>query len=214
MDAGFLEHLRNVATFEVRDFVSDLCRLGTVFEYYSALQKVRFRHDVATGRRLFYEGRVCNSLSFLEKYRQYTDDAEYLKHFNEDYNDRISDALEMFPDFKMRVKQNPKTHKTEMSAEIHTVFDIAWYAFARMVSDIAPPADTDMNYMYSHGSILSCMACGEYFVRHSSRQRYCDNPNCKAERNNRKARAYYQRKKSSNHCRQLKRDCRNAQKRK
>ena len=39
-------------------------------------------------------------------------------------------------------------------------------------------------------------ACGEYFVRHSSRQRYCSNPNCQAERNNRKARAYYQRKKA------------------
>lgn len=29
-----------------------------------------------------------------------------------------------------------------------------------------------------------------------SRQRYCDNPNCQAERNNRKARAYYMRKKA------------------
>lgn len=197
MDANFLEHLRNLATFEVRDFISDLCRLGTVFEYYSALQEVRLRHDVAVGRSLYYEGRICDSLPFLEKYRQYTDDAEYLKHFNEDYDDRIFDALEMFPDFKMRVKQDKKSHKTEMSAEIHTVFDIAWYAFARMVSDVAPPADTDMNYMYSQGSILTCMACGQYFVRHSSRQRYCDNPNCKAERNNRKARAYYQRKKIS-----------------
>lgn len=108
----------------------------------------------------------------------------------------VFDALEMFPDFKMRVKQDPKTHKAEMSAEIHSVFDIAWYAFARMVADVAPPADVDMDYEFSQGSILTCMCCGEYFVRHSSRQRYCDNPNCKAERNNRKARAYYKRKKA------------------
>ena len=86
-------------------------------------------------------------------------------------------------------------HKIEMGAEVHSVFDIAWYAFARLAANVAPPADQDPDYMFSRGSILTCMACGEYFVRHSSRQRYCDNPNCQAERNNRKARAYYERKK-------------------
>lgn len=196
MDPYFLEHLQLYATFEVKKFISDLCKLGTVFEYYDVLQKVRYAHDVPTGRNLYYEGRICDSLRFLEKYRQYTDDTEYLEHFNADYDDRIFDALKMFPDFKMRVKQDKKTHKTEMCAEIHSVFDIAWYAFARIVADVAPPADVDMDYMFSQGSILTCMCCGGYFVRHSSRQRYCDNPDCKAERNNRKARAYYKRKKA------------------
>ncbi len=60
-----------------------------------------------------------------------------------------------------------------------------------MVADVAPPADVDMDYEFSQGSILTCMCCGEYFVRHSSHQQYCDNPNCKAKRNNHKARAYY-----------------------
>ena len=78
---------------------------------------------------------------------------------------------------------------------VQSVFDIAWYTFARLVADVAPPIDKDMDYFESQGSILTCMACGEYFVRHSSRQRYCNNPNCQAERNNRKARAYYERKK-------------------
>ena len=197
MDPYFLKRLQQYATFEVRDFVSDLCKLGTAFEYYDALQKIRCNYDVAAGRKLYYEGRVCDSLPFLEKYRHYTDDTEYLEHFNEDYDDRIFDAFEMFPDFKMRLKQNRKTHKAEMTAEIHSVFDIAWYTFARMIADVAPRADTDKDYMFSQGSILTCMACGEYFVRHSSRQRYCDNPSCKAERNNRKARAYYQRKKAA-----------------
>lgn len=196
VNAAFREWLQRRATFEVRDFVSDVCRLGTAFEYYDALQKIRCSHDVSAGRGLYYEGHICDSLPFLEKYRQYTDDAEYLEHVNADYDDRLFDLLEMFPDFKMRVKQDRKTHKAEMCAEIHSVFDIAWYAFARMVADVAPPADTDLDYMFSQGSILTCMGCGEYFVRHSSRQRYCDNPACKAERNNRKARAYYKRKKA------------------
>ncbi|MDU2095690.1 MAG: hypothetical protein E7E73_03190 [Negativicoccus succinicivorans] len=108
------------------------------------------------------------------------------------------DSLEMFPDFNMRVKQNRKKHTAEMCAEIHSAFDIAWYSFVRMVADVDPPVDVDMDYDFSQGSILTCMCYGEYFVRHSSRQRYCDNPNCKAERNNRKARAYYNRKKTDN----------------
>ena len=196
LDLYFYEFLQNRATFDARYFVTDLCKLGTAFEYYDVLQKVRIEHDVSAGRNLYYEGNICDSLPFLEKYRRYTGDAEYLEHFNADYNDRVFDLLEMFPDFKLRVKQNPKTHKAEMMAEIHSVFDIAWYSFARMVADVAPPADDDLNYMFSQGSILTCMCCGEYFVRHSSRQRYCDNPDCKADRNNRKSRAYYKRKKA------------------
>ena len=119
-----------------------------------------------------------------------------MQSVTEDYDSRVFDLTEMFPDIRMRLKQNRKTHKIEMGAEVHSVFDIAWYAFARMVANVAPPADPDPDYMFSQGSILTCMACGEYFVRHSSRQRYCSNPNCQAERNNRKARAYYQRKKA------------------
>ena len=173
-----------------------MCKLGAAFEYHYALEEVKKHHNASAGRNLYYEGRVCDSLPFLEKYRQIADDGEYVQRVTKDYDSRVFDLTEMFPDIRMRLKQNRKTHKIEMGAEVHSVFDIAWYAFARMVANVAPPADPDPDYMFSQGSILTCMACGEYFVRHSSRQRYCSNPNCQAERNNRKARAYYQRKKS------------------
>ncbi|MBQ3431962.1 MAG: CGNR zinc finger domain-containing protein [Clostridia bacterium] len=199
-DADFHDYLKYYASFSVRDFVSDLCKIGAAYEYYDALQKVKYQKDAATGRTFYYEGRACDSMPFLEKYKEYTDDSEYLKHFNADYDKRVFDLLEMFPDFTMRVKQNPKTHKMELCADLYSVFDIAWYTFARMVSDVAPPIDDDLNldYEFSEGSILTCMACGNYFVRRSSRQRYCNNPDCQAERNNRKARAYYKRKKIEN----------------
>ena len=120
---------------------------------------------------------------------------KHLAEIDRSCNNRL-EIIYMFPDFRLCLKLNGKTGKVEMGADIRNVFDIAWYTFARMVADIAPPQDTDPNYMYPQGSILTCMACGVYFVRHSSRQRYCDNPNCQAERNNRKARAYYKRKKA------------------
>ena len=183
-------------TFDVSDFVKDLCKLGAAFEYYDVLRKVRYEHDVESGRALYYEGRICDSMPFLEKFRHCGTDEEYLKEFNEQYYDLRHNVLEMFPDIRWRLKENKKTGKIEMGAEVNSVFDIAWYSFARLVADVAPPIDDDLNYMYSQGSVLTCMACGRYFVRHSSRQRYCNDPDCQAKRNNRKAKAYYDRQKA------------------
>ena len=44
---------------------------------------------------------------------------------NTDYNDHVLDLLESFPNFKMCVKQNFKTYKAEMVADIYFVFGIA-----------------------------------------------------------------------------------------
>lgn len=53
------------------------------------------------------------------------DDGEYVQRVTEDYDSRVFDLTEMFPDIRMRLKQNRKTHKIEMGAEVHSVFDIA-----------------------------------------------------------------------------------------
>lgn len=45
---------------------------------------------------------------YIEKYRKFKDDVEYLEHFDADYNDRAFGLLEIFSNFQMRVKQNPK----------------------------------------------------------------------------------------------------------
>lgn len=185
----------NWGTFDVKDFINDLCKLGSAYEYYDVIKRVHVEHDVTCGRALYYEGRICDSKPFLEKFRHCETDDEYLAEFNIEYDDLMLNVMESIPDIRMRLQKNKKTGKIEMGADVQSVFDIAWYTFARLVADVAPPIDKDMNYFESQGSILTCMACGEYFVRHSSRQRYCNNPNCQAERNNRKARAYYERKK-------------------
>lgn len=192
-DPYSMERLQRMATFAVKDFVDDLCRLGTVFEYNDALNKVRWKHGISAGRNLYYDGRVCESIPFLERYRLIEDDGEYLERVKSDYNELVFNLLDMFPDFRMRVKQDENTHKVQMVADIDSVFDIAWYTFARMVSDVAPPADTDMEYVHSQGSILTCMSCGRYFVRHSSRQLYCNDPSCRDQRNRVKANAYHAR---------------------
>jgi len=193
----YWDMIQNEATFGIDRFIKDLCSLGMVFELYFALQRAKYHHQPEYARNLYYEGRVCDSLAFLEKYRKYENDEECLKHIKVDYNDLIMQLIDMFPDFRMRLKLDKKTGKVMYGADVQSVFDICWYTFSRIVADVAQPVDPDLRYEESQGVILSCLCCGEFFVRHSSRQIYCDNPNCQAERNRKNRRASYARKKTA-----------------
>ena len=174
------------ATFSIKRFIKDLCDLGTVFELFYILDNLKYEGNVKNARNLYYEGRLRDSLAFLERSRVL-----------EDYNDLIFKVIDMFPDFRMRLKLDKKTGKVMFGADIQSVFDICWYTFSRIVADVAPPVDEDLDYFESQGSILSCLACGKYFVRRSSRQLYCDSWDCQAERNRRNRRASYARKKAA-----------------
>ncbi|MBM7686786.1 hypothetical protein [Defluviitalea raffinosedens] len=185
------------ATFSIKRFIKDLCDLGTVFELYYILDNLKYEGNVNNARNLYYEGRLRDSLSFLERYSKYEDDKEYKDHVLEDYNDLIFKVIDIFPDFRMRLKLDKKTGKVMFGADVQSVFDICWYTFSRIVADVAPPVDEDLDYFESQGSILSCLACGKYFVRCSSRQLYCDTWDCQAERNRRNRRASYARKKAA-----------------
>lgn len=105
----------------------------------------------------------------------------------------MQDLIDVFPDFHMRLKMNPRTKKIEYGADVTSVFDICWYTFGRLATDIAPPMDTGFDDEYPQGSVLCCLACGRFFLRRSSRQRYCQSPDCQAERNRRNRRASYAR---------------------
>ena len=193
----FMDIIEKDATFSIKRFIKDLCDIGTVFELYYTLDSLKYEGNVNNARNLYYEGRLRDSLSFLERYSKDEDDKEYKAHVLEDYNDLIFKVIDMFPDFRMRLKLDRKTGKVMFGADVQSVFDICWYTFSRIVADVAPPVDEDLDYFESQGSILSCLACGKYFVRRSSRQLYCDNPNCQAERNRKNRRASYARKKAA-----------------
>lgn len=185
------------ATFSIKRFIKDLCDLGTVFELFYILDNLKYEGNVKNARNLYYEGRLRDSLAFLERYSKYEDDKEYRARVLENYNDLIIKVIDMFPDFRMRLKLDKKTGKVMFGADVQSVFDICWYTFSRIVADVAPPVDEDLDYFESQGSILSCLACGKYFVRRSSRQLYCDSWDCQAERNRRNRRASYARKKAA-----------------
>lgn len=197
LESGPLAHItlghiiKMEATFDIDQFVKDLCDLGMAFELYYVLRKAFMDNDVSFARNLYYEGRICDSFAFLEKYRQYESDEEYLKQLKADRVERMTQLIDLFPDFRMRLKMNRRSKKIEYGADVYSVFDICWYAFGRLVADVAPPADYGIDDEFSQASILSCLACGSYFLRRSSRQRYCQSWECQAERNRRNRRASY-----------------------
>ena len=111
--------IQSDATFSIKQFIKDLCDLGTVFELYFALRRIKYYGEIDYARNLYYEGRLCDSLAFLERYRQYEDDEEFKAHILENYDDHILQAIDMFPDFRMRLKLDKQHGKVMYGAAIH-----------------------------------------------------------------------------------------------
>lgn len=225
VDTDFQGQIGNEGIFAIDDFVRDLSHLFHTFAFFHALEELKRGND-QPARELYYEGRFDDGYPFFEKYYHgrrvtITDEAdakmeellgltEYVgKKANvwpcnplDELDVLRGTLLSLFPEFHMKLKVNPRTKRVVYAADVQSVFDICWYTLSRMVADDAPPQDTDADLMGSEGSVLSCLCCGSFFIRRSSTQKYCENPDCKDERNRRKARAYEKRKreqaKSSN----------------
>lgn len=73
----FMDIIEKDATFSIKRFIKDLCDLGTVFELYYTLDSLKYEDNVNNARNLYYEGRLRDSLYFLERYSKYEDDKEY-----------------------------------------------------------------------------------------------------------------------------------------
>lgn len=200
IDPDVVDHLKRVCTFEVDRFLEDLGNLGTTYELYDALQRVRYSGDVEAGRNMYAESRVWENLPFLERYKS-ENDKDFVKGVFSDYDELMDKVVERFPDLSLRLRMNENSGKLELGADVKSVFDIAWHAFARVASDVEVPDDFEVtdDYVprqYYSTAVRSCLACGNYFVREHNRQKYCLKPECQRIRNNRKSRAAYQRKKA------------------
>ena len=106
--------------------------------------------------------------------------------------------LDRFPNVTMRLKVNPKTGRMELSADAHSVFDIAWATFAAILSQAPSPENIGKDDAFSDGIIISCRHCKKFFVRRNNRQEYCDNPICQKARKVQNQREFRRRKRIEN----------------
>ena len=175
IDAQMVEH---DGIFEIDRFMDDLAKLYHAVRFYVALEGMLFAEDDAA-YDLFEEG------SF-----------HFTNHSYDDYDELRKTLADFIPEFNVKLKLNSATGRYEFSADIDSVFDIAWYTLARMISEdpaLANKADHDSR---PEGILICCRNCGKFIIRKSNRQEFCDSTECQKVRNARKQKAYRERKAS------------------
>ena len=101
----------------------------------------------------------------------------------DDYEKLRDSLLSFFPDFKLRLKVNPKTKRTMLCADVNSVFEIAWYALAHLLTEEPLPEERGKTQPRKEGIMTFCKNCGRFFIRRNSRNGYCDREECQRARN-------------------------------
>jgi len=105
----------------------------------------------------------------------------------DDYYILRDKLVDMMPDFRMRLKVNRKKNLVVLAADIHSVFDIAWYTLAKKISEMPLPEYKPQEEEYDsceNPVILICPICGNAFVRvgKANRKIYCGSSECNKRR--------------------------------
>ena len=105
----------------------------------------------------------------------------------DDYYILRDKLVDMMPDFRMCLKVNRKKNLVVLAADIHSVFDIAWYTLAKKISELPLPDFKQKEEEYDSCDkpvILICPICGNAFVRvgKANRKIYCGSPECNKRR--------------------------------
>lgn len=184
------------------DAAYNLSREGKHFEGYSYFEKYK-RATVTVPDEILTDGDTCDDL--LEDMQRANDYIESHpaeqpaegKFATTPYNDykELRDCLiSIIPDFKIRLTVDPQTNRLEFSTDVQSVFDIAWYTLARMLSEDPAPEDNGRPDKRPERIMIRCRNCGNFIIRKNNRQEYCDSEVCQKVRNARKQKAFRERK--------------------
>lgn len=121
----------------------------------------------------------------------------------DDYEELRDALLSFFPDFKLRLKLNPKTKRVVLSADVNSVFEIAWYALAHLLTEEPLPEEKGKTQPRPEGMMTCCKNCGRFFIRRNSRNGYCDLEGCQRARNAKNQREYRDRERIKKHRKDL-----------
>ncbi len=126
-------------------------------------------------------------------------DGQFEEEPYDNYWELLNKLIERIPDFNMCLKVNPKTNRIEFSADVNSVFDIAWFTLARMISEDPAPENKGLsNDDHSEGIMICCRHCGDFLIRRNGRQEYCDKPDCQKAWNAKNQREFRRRKRIEN----------------
>lgn len=111
-----------------------------------------------------------------------------------DYSELQDWLITYIPDIQISLKVNPKNCRYYLSADVKSVFDIAWYTFARMLTEEPEPYLKGDEPERPEGIMICCKHCGRFIIRTSGHQQYCSNKECQKVRNALNQKEYRRRK--------------------
>lgn len=177
----------------------DMYREGRFFEGLPYFE--RYKHNTripdidvsAAGGDLLKEMRI--EREYLEAHPvEEPPEGEFFTEPYDEYEQLRSCLMECIPDFKLRLKVNPQNNRLVFSADVNSVFDIAWYVLARMMSEDPAPEDFGREDERPEGIMICCHHCGRFFIRNARHQQYCDRTECQKARNAKNQRDFRRRK--------------------
>ena len=192
--------------FAEDDAAYHLYEEGRYFEGYSCFEK--YKHAVpdvpddvvgepTTPRELLESMIRINQYIEEHPVEQPPEDSlDFNNNPYDDYDELRKTLADFIPEFNMKLKLNSAAGKYEFSADIDSVFDIAWYTLARMISEDPALKNRTNNSLRPEGIMICCRNCGKFIIRKSNRQEFCDSEECQKVRNARKQKAYRERKAS------------------
>lgn len=203
---GFL--IEKDGAFSIDQFMRDLERLYHAVSLNLAFDQMCAGND-DPAYNLSEDGRHFSGLPFFEKFRYDPDDTpaldytpaggDLLKEMQMDaaargtqgasdyfvrvpfdeYESLQELMVDIMPSFHLRLKIDPKTRKAVFSADIQSVFDIAWLTLAQKIAEDPPPERNDAMREEVEGVVMMCRFCGKAFIRKPrTRQITCGDPVC------------------------------------
>lgn len=142
-------------------------------------------------------GDLLKEMQLESAYFEKHPDERFSDRFREPYDDfdeLREDLLSCIPDFRLRVKLDHKSGKIVFAADVYSVFDIAWYTFARLLTEDPSFEFLGSNDRCWNGILICCHHCGRFFYRNAKHQQYCDRPECQKARNAKNQRDFRKRK--------------------
>lgn len=164
------------------DLILDICKAGQYFDPIPYFEKYRYvpveQHDEDYSSA---DGDLLQEMIIDAKKQSHLLDDDIVRTPYDDYDELRAKLVDLIPSFQMRPKIHSKSNRYIFSADVHSIFDIAWYAFARMVVDDTPPEKKTANKDYT-GVVAVCINCGRYFYRKRGNQMYCRRKECQSAR--------------------------------
>lgn len=182
------------------DKAYQLYQEGKVFDELPFFEE--FKHELSSEK---YDENACTSPDDIVCEMQ--EDMKKQSHFTGENNDwfarepidyydqLIEKLIGILPDFQMCLKRNPRNDKVMFTANVNSVFDIAWYALAHIIADYDPPTKNLDEQGNPKGTIMTCLNCGQAFIRRSNRQLYCSAKECQNAHNAKRQKQFRERRK-------------------